>query len=689
MKKFFLLGLILVSSVFLYAAGLRLGMTGAVKEKVKELDEKVREKKAATSASFAPADLTAVVVSSVQINLSWTESVVVTGFKIERSPDNTTFTQIASVTPKSYSDTGLTAATTYWYRVRAYNSDGNSAYSNVASTRTSLVPAFVTGFAAAGAPIIGYAYLKDSSPYPAITKGPTAIAIDGKFSFDVTGLTPPFYLRADGAVGGNSYDLYSCATGAGTANINPLSSVAVAAAAGVTNPASVYANSSLTPITQTNLDKAIADIQNMLKPLLDAYNANINPITGAYAANRTGLDAVFDVVKVTLSTGTGAVTVTDKTTNTQIASALTTALTTPTDTLTTGEVPATTIITDLDAIAVMLSNFVTVINKGLNLTAADLEPFYASTSIYGLNDGWNRTQDINESVSNSPTSRGNSITSITNLNIEEKIGGDYKIAALFHFSDGSFGAPDDGFWVTKENNSWKTKGNGFKLDLDIDFETHKRLKADGSVQIYSGINCWAEDDGNFNIQSATITGPGLPADGIIIRKPQNEPTDLSLDPAYQTTGVNSELYVMSDAVISAIPDNALYTIKVYDSSGTLVETRTVTLPKRPFMSTELTAAHFPTFGITSHALSAANIGGTLTFSYAKPTASYTTAEMYSGLSYYDGSGNRAEYRKDLLLNQTSASIINGAPAWTPVGAHFEISVDDSFRRQIEVEWDFQ
>ncbi|MBI5573821.1 MAG: 6-bladed beta-propeller [Elusimicrobia bacterium] len=49
MKKFFLLGLIITSSVFLYAAGLRLGMTGAVKQKVKELDKKVREKKAATT----------------------------------------------------------------------------------------------------------------------------------------------------------------------------------------------------------------------------------------------------------------------------------------------------------------------------------------------------------------------------------------------------------------------------------------------------------------------------------------------------------------------------------------------------------------------------------------------------------------------------------------------------------------
>ncbi|HAX61225.1 MAG TPA: hypothetical protein DCX95_01500, partial [Elusimicrobia bacterium] len=49
MKKILLLGLIVGMSAFLCAAGLRLGMTGAVKEKVKELDKKVREKKAETT----------------------------------------------------------------------------------------------------------------------------------------------------------------------------------------------------------------------------------------------------------------------------------------------------------------------------------------------------------------------------------------------------------------------------------------------------------------------------------------------------------------------------------------------------------------------------------------------------------------------------------------------------------------
>ena len=88
----------------------------------------------------APATLSATAVSSSQINLTWTDqSTNETGFQIERKTGaGGTYAQIgtAAANATTYNSTGLADVTTYFYRVRAVNSAGNSAYSNEASTTT-------------------------------------------------------------------------------------------------------------------------------------------------------------------------------------------------------------------------------------------------------------------------------------------------------------------------------------------------------------------------------------------------------------------------------------------------------------------------------------------------------------------------------------------------------------------------
>ena len=87
----------------------------------------------------APRDLAAAVTSSTQINLTWTDSSNnEIGFAVERSANATPFRQIATVGASTarYNDTGLSASTTYYYRVRAYNSAGYSTYSGAVAVET-------------------------------------------------------------------------------------------------------------------------------------------------------------------------------------------------------------------------------------------------------------------------------------------------------------------------------------------------------------------------------------------------------------------------------------------------------------------------------------------------------------------------------------------------------------------------
>ena len=162
----------------------------------------------------------------------------------------------------------------------------------------------VSGTAAVGAPLSGQVYLKDSST-PALQKS-TNIANDGTYAIDVTGMTAPYVLQAQGSAAGTSFKLNSYADGTGTANINPLSDVIVANAAGVDTPSDVFdkADADQNHKIGSNIQAAVATILAKLQPLLANYSADhTNPITARYIANHIGLDDMFDNLKIIVANG--------------------------------------------------------------------------------------------------------------------------------------------------------------------------------------------------------------------------------------------------------------------------------------------------------------------------------------------------------------------------------------------------
>ncbi len=105
----------------------------------------------------APTSLNGTVVSSSRIDLSWMDNASnETSFAIDRAT-NSSFTQNlvtnsvgSNVT--SYHNTGLSASTTYYYRVRASNIDGYSGYTNVVNYTTPASTSIFTSNVDIGSP---------------------------------------------------------------------------------------------------------------------------------------------------------------------------------------------------------------------------------------------------------------------------------------------------------------------------------------------------------------------------------------------------------------------------------------------------------------------------------------------------------------------------------------------------------
>jgi hypothetical protein len=110
----------------------------------------------ATAEPNQPSGLTATAVSSSQINLAWTADATpapneASYYDVERSPDGLgSWTSIGSTTSNSLSNTGLPAATQFYYRVTAYNCFGGSLPSATANatTQAATAPTAPTGVSA-------------------------------------------------------------------------------------------------------------------------------------------------------------------------------------------------------------------------------------------------------------------------------------------------------------------------------------------------------------------------------------------------------------------------------------------------------------------------------------------------------------------------------------------------------------
>lgn len=159
-----------------------------------------------------PSSLSANASSSSQINLKWTDNAgIESGFKIERKLGASgTYAQIATVSSNitSFASTGLVAKTQYYFRVRAYNSSGDSAYSNEATATT-------TSAAAASVINLPKGTGTEHLDFDASNVGPgSTLILEGRYSSarikNLRGTqTAPIYIRNKGLVEIGGYSSYT------------------------------------------------------------------------------------------------------------------------------------------------------------------------------------------------------------------------------------------------------------------------------------------------------------------------------------------------------------------------------------------------------------------------------------------------------------------------------------------------
>ncbi len=184
------------------------------------------------------------------------------------------------------------------------------------------------------------------------------------YNVDVSGLTAPYRLRAEGTVGGRLYRLHSYAETAdlgGNVNITPFTDLIVANAAQQIAE-SFFDSSSTTTLSPTALETQKTALKTKLQNVFSALgvSSSIDLLRTTFSADHSGLDAALDLVRIEVDTGTNIATIRNLIENTSISDNL----------LDDADNSETLEVTDSSALTTSVSNTQAIVNLFSSFSAA-------------------------------------------------------------------------------------------------------------------------------------------------------------------------------------------------------------------------------------------------------------------------------------------------------------------------------
>lgn len=442
---------------------------------------------------------------------------------------------------------------------------GGSGANSPASTVT------LAGVAAAGSPLAGASVtLKDAR---GVTKTATTSS-NGAYSFDVTGLSAPFVLEAIGIVGGNQVVLHSVAesapsSGSTTTNITPLTEALVANISS-SDPATFFGSPTSSLVTTASLQAAQTSLKTALSTVLTAAGlpADIDLLKTAFSANKTGMDAVLESVKVSATVVNGApvVQLQNKMNTDEVVTLTGSGAATSTGSITQATLPD---LTKLDAVAAAFSTAVassSAMTTSLpslfdddyledgELKAAVVARLQGATALVGATFGLPVVENCNTA------------------------GDVCRIRMTLKFANGDLDEFPQSI-KKQTDGSWKLYGNHYHHSFGLTPVAQKYVRTDGATALasQSGLQFYVDPSvGGVKSAILFIQSPTGGADTEVLRVSQKSAVCgssmewLALDIASAPTNC-SNVYTMSDTLIDqfATPSNPnpKFRIKVFTDEG--------------------------------------------------------------------------------------------------------------------------